>query len=342
MQLKDYILEKIDQKLIYSIYLNIPITKIIANIANPNDKIQNPLRNDINPSLSFKYYGNKLIARDFGDSRYRGDIFEIVGFVLNKDSRNAEDFIDICTDIIDRCTYKNKIIKTKKQIENSFINKESLEISYIKRRFNTLDYAVFKTYGIESDYVDKYINSVESYYLNEWKTPYKYRGTDPCYAYDVNPGKTKFYFPFRNKKDIKFITNNKCPIECLHHLRYVDYIILIKAYKDMILFNQYLDKHGISNILVIPFASETIHLTNDLYSLLVKYSSTKKIYSLLDIDEVGLKSMKYLKDDFNIEPIYFSQGYATKDPTDMFKKHKHKIFDERFINIIKQIQNNEL
>ena len=79
---KDYILNTLDQVHIYSVFLNVPETEINNCICLRNYKISNPLRYDPNPSVSFKWYGNKLIFRDFADYRYRGDVFEIVGMLL--------------------------------------------------------------------------------------------------------------------------------------------------------------------------------------------------------------------------------------------------------------------
>ena len=73
---KDYILNTLDQVHIYSVFLNVPETEINNCICLRNYKISNPLRYDPNPSVSFKWYGNKLIFRDFADYRYRGDVFE--------------------------------------------------------------------------------------------------------------------------------------------------------------------------------------------------------------------------------------------------------------------------
>ena len=84
---KDYILNTLDQVHIYSVFLNVPKTEINNCICLRNYKISNPLRYDPNPSVSFKWYGNKLIFRDFADYRYRGDVFEIVGLIIKTSLR---------------------------------------------------------------------------------------------------------------------------------------------------------------------------------------------------------------------------------------------------------------
>ena len=122
---KDYILNTLDQVHIYSVFLNVPETEINNCICLRNYKISNPLRYDPNPSVSFKWYGNKLIFRDFADYRYRGDVFEIVGLVLKKNCTNNKDFVEICSNIIEYASdvlndspYVNRVY----QVQNKIIN----------------------------------------------------------------------------------------------------------------------------------------------------------------------------------------------------------------------------
>ena len=93
--MRDFILNTLDQVTIFSKYFGIPEDVIRFNISSPNDRIRNPLRNDKHPSLSFKYYSDKLICRDFGDGRFRGDIFEVVGYIINKNCKTSEGFVYI-------------------------------------------------------------------------------------------------------------------------------------------------------------------------------------------------------------------------------------------------------
>lgn len=334
LDLKDYILHNLDQVLIYSIYLGIPEDEISYNIANNNHKTSNPLRTDSDPSLSFKWYGNKLIAKDFGDPRFRGDIFEIVGYCLNLNVKNGKDFVKICNHILDD-TYNGSVAKTNIKLkEASKLRNEKLKITYESRPLRNIDYEYFNKFAINRRYVDKYVEGVLTYYLDGWKSPYKYRGYDPCYCYNVNPNSYKLYFPYRTKGDKRFITNNKAPIEGLHLLRPVHDIIIIKAFKDMMLFNQMLDDFKVTDILVLPAASETFNMSKQLYSLLLKYCPNGNIHSILDLDRTGIEKMKQLEDQFAIKPIYFTQDYGVKDPTDMAKKYDYKVVCDRFEEIL--------
>lgn len=337
MLIKDYILDNIDQTFIYSYYLQVPQEDIQYNIFHPNEKVRNPLRNDKHPSLSFKYYGNKLICKDFGDSRFRGDVFEIAGYILNKNCRNSEDFIYICNDIMLNCNRNLQHNLNVANCEQELINKESLQIDIDTRHPNKIDYTYWELFGIRKENLNKKVFVCDRYRLNGWQTPYRYSGTDPCYAYLVNPNRYKLYFPYRNKHARKFITNNRSPIECLHEIKYIDYICLIKGYKDKILLEQMCEDKGINNILFLPAASETVVLPQDIYDILKRYSLSGKIFTIFDTDAVGIKSAKQLQEQFGTIPIYFTSNYKSKDPSDMVKDYSYKKVLTHFDSVLKQI-----
>lgn len=332
-QLKQYILDKIDQSEIFAKYLGIDKSEIHYCIINTNEKIKNPLRDDSDPSLGFKWYGDKLIARDFADKKYRGDIFQIVGIVLDKNCNNPSDFVDICSDIIDNCTGENRNKSRVIKVEHKIHKKEHLDIEFISRRFNKSDYKFYENQGITEEYVDAYIRCADSYFLNGWKAPYKYKTADPCYVYDVNPNCLKLYFPYRGKRDTRFITNNRIPIECIDEITQNDYLFITKAFKEKILFHRMMNHYNLKNINVIPLASESAVLTDDIYNLL-KSRTNIKIFSILDTDKAGIESMLSMENQFNIEPIFFTQGYNAKDPTDMVKETNYKTVLNRFGQIL--------
>lgn len=337
MQLKEFILANIDQISIFSKYFGISEEEIRYNINSKNDRIRNPLRIDKHPSLSFRYYGDKLICRDFADGRFRGDVFEVVGYILNKNCKVSNDFNYICNDIILKCL---KDIKNNIEFnisEQEHINKKNLIISFDIRTPNKLDYNYWEQYGIKKENINTKLFVVDRYKLNDWQTPYRYSGSDPCYAYNVNPNKYKLYFPYRNKHKMKFITNNKCPIECLHQLVNTDYIVLIKGYKDKILCEQICKEKGINNILFLPAASETIVLPEDIYNILISHSNSKKIFTIFDTDAAGINAAQSLQSKYGIIPIYFTNTFKSKDPSDMVKDYSYRKVFQHFDNVLKKI-----
>jgi len=97
--LKDRVL-KYNQEALFSIYFNISIEDINWSTLSNSNKLINPLRSEKNPSLSFKWFGDRLFSRDWGDITYNGDIFTICGNILGKNPNNGDDFIFICNDIL--------------------------------------------------------------------------------------------------------------------------------------------------------------------------------------------------------------------------------------------------
>lgn len=337
MQLKEFILDTIDQTLIYSKYLGIPQQEIRWNINSPNDKISNPLRNDKHPSLSFKYYGDKLICKDFGDFRFRGDVFEIVGYILGKNCKNSDDFVYICNHIILKCLGDIDLAIQNKETEDKLINSKALDIEIDVRKPNKLDYLYWSTFGIKGDNINDKLFVVDRYRLNRWQSPYRYSGSDPCYAYIVNPNRYKLYFPYRGKRNTKFITNNRCPIECLHELRVINYICLIKGYKDKILLEQICKELNVNDILFLPAASETIVLPQDIYKVIISHSKSGKLFTMFDTDATGVRSAQALQERYNTIPIYFTNNYKSKDPSDMVKDYGYNKVIIQFKNVLKKI-----
>jgi len=340
--LKENILNTLNQVSIFAEYFEVSTEDILYSI-NSNSKINNPLRQDNDPSLSFKWYGQKLIARDFADIRYRGDIFEVVGVILGKNCRNNYDFTEICNDIVSQCS-DHQVRHTEVNLtdqEITAIQQKQLDIDITPRVFTKYDYIFFNQFGLSQDDVNNKVIAVRRYYFNEWLTPYRSNKSDPCYCYIVNPNKVKLYFPFRHKRDIKFITNNHFPIECFTSLRKIDYLILIKAYKDKLMLDKILKDNNITNVLVLPLSSETAKLTIEIVDLLMRYVR-KKIFTLLDLDVTGIESMIYYQKIFGFEPIYFTKGYEAdkiKDPTDLCKRIKYKKVESIFLNIYNQMIN---
>ena len=105
---KDYILNNISQSLIFSTYIskflnfNITTEEIEYLAANPSKNIISPLRNDIVPSVGFMYKNirgkNKLKMRDFG-GYFWGDCFDLVGYLIKKDSNSPIHFNEILNHI---------------------------------------------------------------------------------------------------------------------------------------------------------------------------------------------------------------------------------------------------
>ena len=335
--LKDRVLE-LNQEYIFAIYFNISIEDINWATQYSANKLLNSLRGDTTPSLSFKWYGSRLFARDWANFNYNGDIFKVIGYIINKNSNNPDDFVYICNDILDR--YLNRNYKGIKKLESQLkdIDEKSITtISCVNRILNKNDYFYFNQYGILNKQVDKYVNAVSRFSLNGIQTGYRNSRLDPCYEYIVNRDFRKLYFPYRNRSSSlpRFLTNNILSIDDLHTIRYYKDIILIKAIKDKMLLEQFLDNLGLKDIGLLTVSSESNLLHPSIVNIInknVKYN----VFSMFDIDTVGLNQMNHFRDTYGYRPLYFST--KAKDPTDFTKSFGYQqglqIFKESVATII--------
>lgn len=333
---KDYILNTLNQVHIFSVFLNIPETEINNCIHIRNYKVSNPLRYDPNPSVGFKWYGSKLIMRDFADYKYRGDVFEIVGIVLKKNCTNNKDFVDICSAIIE---YASDVINDtpyahQRYQKGNIVNIDKFTtIRTINRDLTFYDRRFYNQYGIKDKYIKACVKAVSSFYIDGIKNTYYYTRTDPCYEYKVNANATKLYFPFRDKHTSnRFISNNKCPLENLDTVIISDYILITKSQKDKMLMWSILEDLGITNIGVYVISSETAKLPDDIVSLL-KASARKGVYVMFDTDNTGLNSALAYKKDYGFKPLFFTKGYPAKDPTDLVKLTNYSFVMKKFANV---------
>lgn len=327
MTLKDYILDKLDQASIFARYLNISESDI-KDCVIYKSKIKSPFRDDPDPSLSFKYFKEKLVCRDFGDIYYSGDIFEIVAKLLDKDVRNAEDFIFVCKHIINTDAHG---FKAKPKDKTNLIE-DPTKITIISRNFNGRDFKFFWKCFIDREIVIKNYIPVKTYSINDISSRYYSSAEDPCYAYVNNPNCYKLYFPFRGKNEKRFISNNKIPIELLNTLRVTNYKILIKANKDKLLMEYVCSLLNITDIQFLAVSSESARLKPDIVALLKKYTR-KGIYTMFDLDKCGFESAFLYKHEYGFENIFMGDDSSLKDPTDLVSSIKLEQFLKLFLNI---------
>lgn len=335
MTLKDYIINNLDQIEIFSEYLDISEDDIKYSI-NFKSKIKSPFHRDSDPSLSFKYYGNKLICRDFGKIEYSGDIFQIVGKCIHKDCADSKDFVEICRDIINTILSKRLGSTRPKMIVNEETVVDPTKISIIPRNFNTRDFRYFWQYYFPRELVMESYIAVNTYSINDIPSKYFSSAGDPCYAYINNPNCYKLLFPFRVKTAKRFISNNKFPIELINTISHKDYTVLIKGYKDKILMDYVCSLLKIDNIQFLPVSSETVKIPDEIISLLKRYTN-KKLLTLFDLDKCGVESSIYYRDNYGLGNIFLGDNYATKDPTDLVKAIKLEPLLKRFYKIYKTL-----
>ena len=337
---KKYILNKVSQITIFSVYFDISVEQIKYCIETGNT-ICSPIREDKHPTCGFAYNNNgKLKMRDFA-GYFWGDCFDAVAFVLSTINQrpynisNKNDFIAVLKHITN--TFKDIFYGKEKDANFNNEIKQSLEIikkqkaiiELVIRDWNEDDKKYWSKFHINFQLLNtNFIYPIDQYYINRKINPepkYYYNPKDPCYGYLLgvdrnNIHNIKLYFPYRNHSETRFITN-------CNHLEGIynfdrndyDYILITKSTKDRLALksainhffkgDKYKDKIGLINI-----PNETYHLRDFEYDWICsKASDNCKITSLMDNDETGIKESKYLRDTFNIIPLLIPRKYQNKD-----------------------------
>ena len=90
---KKYILDKVSQISIFSVYFDIPIS-LIQHCIDTGELILSPIRIDNHPTVGFRYDNKgKLKMRDFA-GYFWGDCFDAVAYVLSQTDSNFKSVND--------------------------------------------------------------------------------------------------------------------------------------------------------------------------------------------------------------------------------------------------------
>ena len=243
---KNYILSKVSQIKIFSVYLGIP-EQLIQHCVDTGELICSTLRIDNHPTVGFKYDNRgKLKYKDFSGFLW-GDCFDIAAYVIsgtyNKiiNVENKRDFIAVLKHIA--LTFSDIIYGTAVDpnlaghlAEGRIrIQKSKPIIEFVNREWNTDDITYWGNIGVDINWLNThFIYAVDQYYINRRINPqpkYYYDSDDPCYAYVLGRDSNgihniKLYFPKRDKKDTRFITNCN-HLEGIYNLERDDYDYII-------------------------------------------------------------------------------------------------------------------
>ena len=343
---KQYILSKVSQVTIFATYLNLS-NSIIQQCIDNRTLIVSPLREDVHPTCGFMYDNRgKLKFKDFA-GYFWGDCFDLVALVMSNiykkeyDISKKEDFVKVLKHITftfkDIFYGKEKDIALINEINNSIVelkNKKNI-IELVIRSWNTNDKEYWNRIGVDLHTLNlNFVYPVDQYYINRKINPepkYHYKDSDPCYAYFLGQDKhginnIKLYFPNRDKKSTRFITNCN-HLEGIYNLdkNNYDIIVITKSTKDRLAIrcwwkaNQSL--YGGVSIGLINIPHETYKLRQNEYDWLTsKLSATGRIISLMDNDRTGKIEAKYLKDNYRIIPILIPKLYKCKDFAELVQK----------------------
>ena len=322
---KTFILETFDQVSIFSTYLEIPESEINYCLEDKNNKISNPLRQDINPSLSFLPVMDKqtnmfkLKMYDWANPSFRGDCFDLVGIIRGLRSNNSLDFITICNDII--FSMKHKTLQRNVRSLASNVKSEAFTSIHIEPRlWNGKDIDLWNSFGLPYKEIRSIIFPLKHAFISNY-CEYSYDEKDPCYAwvsgYYDNKTLYTLYYPFRSKADkfkSRFKKNNKYySLENIQELKPADILIITKAYKEKLLISRLLPKLKTKyTIQVTNFTSESVILSDNFAIKL--FDIYQMIVTNTDFDYTGLYTSRIHKKKFGMLRLVTTNGkYGTFD-----------------------------
>ena len=364
---KNYILSKVDQITIFSVYFNLPI-ETIQYCIDTGEFIISPLRTDLHPTCGFRYDNRgKLKFKDFA-GYFWGDCFDAAAYILsnidkykNLDVNSKEGFITVLRHItftfkdIFYGTEKDPLISDNIKEALTKIKKEKQIIELVIRQWNLSDENYWKQFNVDLQTLNiNFIYPIEQFYINRKINPepkYYYSEKDPCYGYILGKDRQgiyniKLYFPNRNKSTTRFITNCN-HLEGIYQLEKDDYdiIILTKSTKDRVSISASLKSMqslygelNINKIGIINIPHETYKLRDNEFKWLYgKLSEKGIIVSLMDNDRTGKIEANYLRKEYNILPLIIPKEYQAKDFSELIMKNNKQEIYKLIINTINQV-----
>jgi hypothetical protein len=246
-----------------------------------NKKILSPFRKEHTPSFSIFVRNGRIYFRDYGDGRFRGDVWDLVGMLhgLNyKDSikKVAEDF-----QLAEEGISRPKIVYNSPEI----IEKQVVLQVKAWPEFRQEHVEWLQSYSLTPDDTifceDTRMYPVKQWALNRLKMPLE--EGEICWAYELTNSRgtwLKIYRPSRGKKD-RWVSNIPfTEIMGLSCLLPCEKLIISKSVKEALI----LKKHLGLNVIVSQaeniccFTESNIKLIN---------SSCSDVYVSFDSDETG-------------------------------------------------------
>lgn len=369
---RDFILSKISQVSIFSVYTGIDAS-IIEHCINTGEFISSPFRIDEHPSFGFRYDNRgKLKGKDFA-GYFHGDCFDAAALVIseiihkNVDISNKGWFIFVLKHIA--YTFRNIVYGKDKDYNiegiivdgiNAARNRKPI-IEFVPRQWNNYDKNYWGKFHIPLSYLNtNFVYPVDQYYVNRKINPepkylYDNDRKDVCYAYILGQDKQgiyniKLYFPNRKHGTVRFITNSNCLEGLLNlELEKYDAIILTKSTKDRISLRAFIDSialdssyggTAIENIGIINIPHESYKLKQLEYNWIRGKCPNGYIISLMDNDMAGYQEAIWLRNNYGIIPFCIPKSYEVKDFAELRSKYSVEAIKELINKSYKYIVDN--
>lgn len=292
---KEYILNRVSQEQIFEYYLKVPV--------QTKKHFRSPLREDANPTCSFKWFNDTLLFRDWSEDKPK-NCFQVVMDLYYCDYFEALDHI--YSDIIEGKTTFSAINKTKPKIQETKTKKSRISIKLAP--YKTQDLRYMSQYGITKQILQHFsCHSVSRVWVNGLLVWIE-NDEDPCLAYYLGKSKDgdqRFKIYFYKRKENRFICNTNRINGWREIPETGDTLVITKSMKDvMALHSLNVDAIAMQNEVTIPYD----------YIIEELKSRFDRIISFYDFDYTGVVNANKLKRLYNIPYVFLTNGkYNTKN-----------------------------
>lgn len=281
----DFILSRISPLDIYAKYLEQTIYLDI--------NICNTLREEKNPSFRINKIGDTYLHKDYGNSFYQGNCFQLV---QQKFNCSFDEALEIIAKDFSIYSIEQKYETPKKVVKKSCFKKKKIKFKY--RKFNEKETLYWSNYGLSESFLkSKNVFAVSSYFINEAK----YIVRDIAFAYySPEIEKTKIYFPKTDKQDKYFISDIPFDFMFKDNVFNKEKIILAKSRKDELI----LASLGYSTASIQ--AENIFCLTQANIDYLKEF---KEVYICFGSDEQGKRESKLITGNYRFKHLNTPDKY---------------------------------
>lgn len=294
---KQTILQLVTEEQIFEKYLGVKV--------NYEEIICNPLRDDPNPTCTFKWINNKLYFRDWIEPKAK-DCFDIVKLIYQCNFAKAIDIVAKDFGLLEGDNISpSKVVKVVK-------DRTPANLQIKRQEFTKYCLSYWESQGIHIYTLLKYgVVSLRAVWIRGNRI-YDWSPKDLAFAYQFSDTLIKVYFPMRKHGQIRFFNTDNTVLEGFSQLPETgELLIITKSYKDVMALDEY-------QIPSVAPASESIGLNPLIVEIL--RARFPIIYSLMDNDWPGRRAAIRLKLQYDIPPIIFPVS-EPKDFTDNYKKY---------------------
>ena len=335
---KESILSNISQEEIFEYYLQQEIAT--------DKKVYNTIRGEGEPSVSFRWYDDTLIATDFADPEYKGDCFKWAMLyyknILKENLFGFDLYNRVCEDVDIKLIiqpkdnyYKEKVEKEPSSIlieakidSNGYPDYYPIDYSYwgnfIKNENGKLPNSIIReiliSFGVLSCNKAWVYSSKSQYFKRTDSSPiYAYLGTE-----DPKEGQFKLYQPLSAKED-KWRTNHK---------RVDDYGILES--NDIILTKSRKDRIVLRMLGYESYAYPSEAFVPDKLAYTTKYILYDNDYTKSDDCNTGLKLGTFIANKFNLKKLFIPNNFECTDIAEVMDKYGYIVAKDLLNKLINE------